>query len=544
MSPEQPLRDRFIHALLSPLTTLQGAASLLQRRLQGHTSDADLAALLAAIERSTMRLRSIADLLLDNATIGEGRIVIDLPLAELPRGGAAPSDETGPAPAQQPYHVLPDGNGDPEAAREAGPLLVIAAPGSAAAAVGAELRARGHQVTVAAHAAEGLDYARALRPALVLLDPEVDRHGEMVLSVLAEDPDTKGLTVALLAPEGRPAGPFQPLIVPEGLAPAQAAEVLSRAVAPGGARREGRPHILIVDDEPEIANLLALQFFDEGFQTTTLHSGTEALRCAREQQFALVLLDVMLPDIDGFTVLGGLRAQPESQLTPIILVSAINSPAEKVRGLQLGADDYITKPFSAPELSARVQAAMRRSEREGGANPSTRLPGNIAIERAISQRIAQGQPFAVCYGDLDNFKAYNDSYGFLKGDAVIQRTAQLLLDAVRLHGNPDDFVGHIGGDDFVVITTPERAAALCEAAARQLDETAPLFYDAEARAHGYISGLDRQGRPTDFPLVSITFAVVSSERRPFKHPGDVAQRAAEAKKRAKLSSDRVYLAAE
>lgn len=546
MSTEQSERDRFIHALLSPLTTLQGAASLIQRRLQKAAPDADLAVLLAAIERSTARLRELADLLLGAATISGERIVIDLPVVDIPRGGAASGDEDKPAPAARSHaganrHAPPDGHGTP-GAREAGPLLVIAARGSEAAAIGAVLRAQGLQVTLAERSAEGLDRARAIRPALVLLDPAVDRQGEMALNVLEEDPDTKGVTIALLAPKDQPAGPFPPLTIPAGMAPAQAAELLRRAVGPSGARHESRPHILIVDDEPEIASLLALQFFEEGYQTTTLHSGTEVLRLAREQQFALVLLDVMLPDIDGFTVLGGLRAQPESQLTPIILVSAINSPAEKVRGLQLGADDYITKPFSAPELSARVQAAMRRSEREGGANPSTRLPGNVAIERAISQRIAQGQPFAVCYGDLDNFKAYNDSYGFLKGDAVIQRTAQTLLDAVRLHGNPDDFVGHIGGDDFVVITTPERAVALCESASHQFDETAPLFYDAEARTRGFLSGIDRQGRPTDFPLVSITFAVVSSEGRPFSHPGEVAQRAAEAKKRAKLNPGSTYVA--
>jgi GGDEF domain-containing protein len=249
----------------------------------------------------------------------------------------------------------------------------------------------------------------------------------------------------------------------------------------------------------------------------------------------------MLPDIDGFTALGGLRAQAETQLTPIILLSAINSPMEKVRGLELGADDYITKPFSAAELSARVQAAMRRSEREGGANPSTRLPGNIAIERAISQRIDHGLPFAVGYCDLDNFKAYNDRYGFLKGDAVILRTAQILLDAIRTMGNPDDFVGHIGGDDFVVISTPDRIETICSTAVARFDATAPFFYDPATRQRGFISGVDRQGRPTRFPLASITITVISSARHTFRHPGEVAQRAAEGKKRGKQIPGSLYL---
>jgi DNA-binding response OmpR family regulator len=421
---------------------------------------------------------------------------------------------------------------------------VIAGPESAATAVGELLRARGHQVSFAAQSERGVDLARTVRPTLVLLDPALDERGELARHVLEEDPDTKGMQLAVMALEPSPTAGQQALSLAPNLAPEQAAEMLEHVLAGGARKQAQRPHILIVDDEPEIAGLMALQFTDEGYQITTVQSGTELLRIVRERQFGLILLDLMLPDISGFTALGGLRAQPETQLTPIILVSAIDSPAEKVRGLQLGADDYITKPFSAAELSARVQAALRRSEREGGANPSTRLPGNVAIERAITQRIAERQPFAVCYGDLDHFKAYNDSYGFLKGDAVIQRTAQILLDAVRAEGNPDDFVGHIGGDDFVVLTTPDRAGPICTAASAQFDETAPLFYDAETRAAGFISGVDRLGRPTAFPLVSITFAVVSSARQPFTHPGEVAQRAAEAKKRAKLIPGSIFLVEE
>ncbi|NTU81307.1 MAG: response regulator [Chloroflexales bacterium] len=420
-------------------------------------------------------------------------------------------------------------------------MLIIARAGSAAAAVGTALRARGHPVVEAEASTLGLDKARELRPALVLVDLQVDSQSEMALQILGEDPETKGTPLAVLGQEAPLAGSFPPSLIDPGLSSDEVAARIEQTLAPGATGREGRPHILIVDDEPDIAGMIAVQFEIDGYQTTQVHSGTEVLRIVREHQFDLILLDVILPDIDGFTVLGGLRAQPETQLTPIILVSAINSPNDKVWGLQLGADDYITKPFSAEELSARAQAAMRRSEREGGANPSTRLPGNIAIERAISQRIAQGQPFAVCYCDIDNFKAYNDSYGFLKGDAVIQRTAQILLDAVRAHGNPDDFVGHIGGDDFVVISTPDRVPALCGTATSRFDETAPLFYDPATRARGFISGEDRQGRPAEFPLVSISIAVVSSAQRPFRHPGEVAQRSVEGKKRGKLLPGSVYV---
>jgi len=249
----------------------------------------------------------------------------------------------------------------------------------------------------------------------------------------------------------------------------------------------------------------------------------------------------MLPDLDGFAVLGGLRARAQTALTPIVLVSALNTPQEKVQGFQLGADDYITKPFSLAELGARVRAAIRRSELEGSANPSTRLPGNIAIERALARRIEQGQPFAVCYCDLDNFKSYNDSYGFLKGDAVIHQTAHVLVAAVERNGNPDDFVGHIGGDDFVLVTTPERMRAVCAAVIESFDALAPLFYNPEARARGYIEGEDRRGRHERFPLVSISIMIVTNERAPIHHMAQVAQRAIELKKIAKQHTGSVYI---
>ena len=539
MSTTPPELDHFIHALISPLTALQGTAHLLRRRLEDHP-DAQVLLLLGALERNVERLRATADLLLQGTTSDGDYVRVAVPVAALrPVGETAhPLNMAHPEPLAPPS--LPTGsNGTTPTVNR--PVLVIAKAPSGATAIGATLRQRGYTVVEVATSTQGLDQARALHPALVLMDLQVDTQSELALQILSEDPETKAIPLAVLGHEAPQTNSYQPSLLDPDLAPEVLAERIEQILIPGATGREGRPHILIVDDEPDIASMIAVQFEGEGYQTTQVYSGTEVLRIVREQQFHLILLDVLLPDLNGLTVLGGLRAQPETQLTPIILVSAVNSPSEKVRGLQLGADDYITKPFSAAELSARAHAAMRRSEREGGANPSTRLPGNIAIERAISQRIAQGQPFAVCYCDIDNFKAYNDSYGFLKGDAVIQRTAQILLDAARVYGNPDDFVGHIGGDDFVVISTPDRVRAICAAATMRFDETAPLFYDPATRSRGFISGEDRQGRPATFPLVSVSIAVVSSERQPFRHPGEVAQRSIEGKKRSKLLPGSVYL---
>ena len=303
--------------------------------------------------------------------------------------------------------------------------------------------------------------------------------------------------------------------------------------------------ILVVDDDREIARLVRAYLEQAGFRASCANDGASAMRALRSEHPDLLILDLMLPDRNGLDIARSLRADPATAAIPIIMLTARVDDTDRIVGLELGADDYITKPFSDVELNARVQAAMRRSEREGGANPSTRLPGNIAIERAISQRIAQNDSkFVVCYCDIDNFKAYNDTYGFLKGDAVIQRTAQILLDTVREYGNPDDFVGHIGGDDFVVITSLSRLAVVCNTIISQFDATAPLLYDRAARTRGFIDGEDRQGRPTVFPLVSISIIAVSPRLRPLSHPGEVAQRSVEPKKRAKLIPGSVLIVTE
>jgi len=139
----------------------------------------------------------------------------------------------------------------------------------------------------------------------------------------------------------------------------------------------------------------------------------------------------------------------------------------------------------------------------------------------------------VCYADLDNFKPYNDYYGFLKGDGVIHQVARIIVEAVRQQGGVDDFVGHIGGDDFVVVTAPERAEAICRRIVDEFGQVIPLYYDSETRARGYIVTPDRQGRQTQFPLMTITLVIITNERRAIEHPGQVGDIAAELKHKAK-----------
>jgi len=175
------------------------------------------------------------------------------------------------------------------------------------------------------------------------------------------------------------------------------------------------------------------------------------------------------------------------------------------------------------------------------ASPLTRLPGNIAIERALLERIRRSENFALCYADLDDFKAYNDNYGYAKGSEIIKVTGELLHNVKDRHGGEDDFVGHIGGDDFVLITAPANASVICESIIREFDQVIPFFYSEEDRRRGYIKGTDRFGVTRQFPLMTISIAVVSDVSRDILSPTEIAQVAAEIKEYVKALPGSNYL---
>jgi PleD family two-component response regulator len=534
MDRRRDIHRRFGHMFASPLTALRGAAALLRQRAAG--DDPVIQSLFETLQRSLDRIQRAADLVDHHASFDDEGVTVRIAGELLP----GPGDADGAAPQL----AAPQPSAPHEEARAVSyePTLLLVLDISAASLAGV-LRASGYSLLEPARALDSLDLARTHRPALIVLDLALLQHDARLLQVLQEDPETKAIPLLFLAHTPQQLDQLAPsargLLLSADAASLR--DAVEQALATGHSHHAQPQAILVVDDEEDIRRLLALELEAEGFRVAQATCGTEALLRAQQQRFDLIILDLMLPDLDGFAVLGGLRARAQTALTPIILVSALNAPQEKVQGFRLGADDYITKPFSLAEVGARVRAAIRRSELEGSTNPSTRLPGNIAIERAIARRIEQGLPFAVCYCDLDNFKSYNDSYGFLKGDAVIHQTAHVLVAAVERHGNSDDFVGHIGGDDFVLVTTPDRMRAVCAAAIAGFDALAPLFYDPAARERGYIEGVDRRGRHERFPLVSISIMIVTNERAPIHHMAQVAQRAIELKKIAKRHTGSIYI---
>lgn len=291
--------------------------------------------------------------------------------------------------------------------------------------------------------------------------------------------------------------------------------------------------ILVVDDDPDIARFVEVNLRSAGYDVAVAGDGEEALERAGDVRPDLVLLDVMMPRIDGFEVAQRLRKNPQTANTSIIMLTAKALSADKVTGLQSGADDYIIKPFDPIELLARVKGTLRRAKEMRNLSPLTGLPGNIRIQEEIERQVREGREFAVLYCDLDNFKAYNDQKGFVRGDRLIQATARIIQDAiVDLDGN-EGFVGHVGGDDFVAVVEPGVAERVAQRVAESFDTARAQFYDPEDIERGFVRIEDRKGVLQDIPLVGVSIGIASSSRRAFAHYGEAVAVATEMKQFAK-----------
>ncbi|CAN5880357.1 hypothetical protein BH23ACT8_BH23ACT8_07730 [soil metagenome] len=273
--------------------------------------------------------------------------------------------------------------------------------------------------------------------------------------------------------------------------------------------------ILVADNEPDILRFVEVNLRLAGFSVLLAKDGEEALQRAVDERPDLVLLDVMMPGLDGFEVCRQLRANPRTSGVPVMFLTARALTSDKVDGLAAGADDYVLKPFDPVELVARVRTTLRRSADLVATSPLTLLPGNHRIGEAIAVRLARRAPVAVIYADINDFKAYNDRYGFLRGDGVILLTAEILRSAVAAHAGDDGFVGHVGGDDFVLVCAPAVADAVCKTVIAGFDERIRGAYDAADAEAGYLELKDRQGDTRRFDIMSISLGVATNEHRDF-----------------------------
>jgi PleD family two-component response regulator len=297
--------------------------------------------------------------------------------------------------------------------------------------------------------------------------------------------------------------------------------------------------ILVVEDDPFISDALEEVLQEFGYAVTVASTGQGAVESMQARRPDLVLLDLTLPDVDGLDLCRQLRADTRWNAVPVIALTARDHLNDRVAGLREGLDDYLTKPFNIAELAARLDANLRRSRRELHTSPLTLLPGNRDIEATLSARLASGQDFAVAYCDLDNFKPYNDRYGFAQGDVIIRAVADAIQRAVA--DIEDALPGHIGGDDFVVVIGPEDAETFCQRVIQDFDELLPNAYPPEDYARGVIEAQDRAGNFRTFPLVSLSIACVVQSGGNYRHVGELSRAAAEVKSYLKKQPGSNYL---
>ncbi len=460
--------------------------------------------------------------------------------------GGAIWAESGPSEGARFVVVVPEQPAATAAERpplspEAPAALVVDDPDLSALACGV-LRVAGLRCARASDAEGAVALARRLRPQVVVWDPRLPAlEGVLLADIVRHDADTRRAALLSFSTPGGREGAYRGgaddhLAKPTDAATlAAAAEALVRRGRPTGAR------VLVVDDDPAIRAICAEVLRSQGYVVDEAGSCEDARRLVAERRPQVLLVDVQLPDGDGFGLLESLSERRAAEPFAAVFLSARGETADKVRGLRLGADDYLTKPFDAQELVARIDAVVRRREAALHASPMTRLPGGRAIDREVERRLEAQTPFALSYADLDNLKAYNDTYGYAKADGVVLQTAGFLREAVAAHGGDGAFLGHIGGDDFVVLAAPDRAPRICAEVIAAFDRVIPLYYDRADRERGYIEAVDRFGTRRRFPILSISIATVVAAVGRFPRHADVARAAAELKDRAKRIPGSVHL---
>ncbi len=299
--------------------------------------------------------------------------------------------------------------------------------------------------------------------------------------------------------------------------------------------------ILIADDEPTMRQVLAQVLASQGYDVIVATNGDELVRMAQEHMPNLLIVDLIMPGLDGYEAIRQLRNDTRTGHLPMLILTAKLTPDDVVTGFEIGADDYITKPFKIVELLARVRGHLRRATQRPVHNPLTGLAGNVLLTAELKHRVQRNAPFALLYIDLNNFKAFNDTYGFARGDRVIKMLAKIVVASIGGQGFNNDFIGHIGGDDFAVITVPERIHTICETLIAQFDSSVRDLYDPIDLERGYLTGTDRQGVLRRFPIMSISIGVVTNRYHTFADHEEVSRVAAEMKHFAKTKVGSAYV---
>ncbi|MGD2206450.1 MAG: response regulator, partial [Anaerolineae bacterium] len=250
--------------------------------------------------------------------------------------------------------------------------------------------------------------------------------------------------------------------------------------------------ILIVEDDYDISNMLRIYFDSQGYETMVAPRGAEGLEICRRKLPNLVILDIMLPDVDGYEVCRRLRKNLRTSHIPVIFLTQKDERSDQIAGLELGADDYVTKPFDLQLLLLRVQNSIQRAGWLNLTSPVTGLPSSKLVEEQLREIMRQDD-WAILYIGINHIEHFSDVYGFVASDDVLRFTAMLLTEVVDDMGTGSDFIGHIGGDDFLIITKPKRGPEIDTRLVKRFNEEVLTFYNFKDRERGHVEVVDSDG---------------------------------------------------
>jgi DNA-binding response OmpR family regulator len=291
----------------------------------------------------------------------------------------------------------------------------------------------------------------------------------------------------------------------------------------------GTARLLVVEDDLDIANMLKIYFTGLQYDVDVANRGRDALDKTRQVLPHLIVLDIMLPDIDGYEVCRTLRTNTRTSHIPVIFLTQKDERSDKLQGLELGADDYITKPFDIEELKLRVQGAIRRAERESLTDPRSGLPAGRLIEDQL-RRLIREKGWALLDLRINNFEAFKDVYGFVAGDDVLRFAAMMIGEVVDELGTQNDFIGHAGGDNFIITTTSEAAPLIKQKIKDRFAEEVQSHYNFIDRQQGFIQAPKAEGGVEKVGFMTFAAGVVSPDSHSFADIREITELAAEARR--------------
>lgn len=295
--------------------------------------------------------------------------------------------------------------------------------------------------------------------------------------------------------------------------------------------------IVILSQDPVVFTLLE-RFLKPAHHLIVFSAMPAALDYIYTTIPELIILDIRSTKSSCVSLLNQLKEDPIFSQLPVLAIFDDPSQFELLNTILV--EDYVYRNMLEQEIIARVNLCISRAMRIVELNPLTRLPGNNSINRQIQERLDRKEPFALAYADLDYFKPYNDKYGFSRGDEVIKFTGRLILNLVNEKQTKDNFVGHIGGDDYIFIMAPQLIVETSEQIIRAFDQIIPTFYDEEDRQKGIIFSKDRQGQERSFPIIGISIGITDNQIRTFAHYGEMTGVASAMKSLSKQDEGSIY----